>query len=134
MPATRLLRNVLFFLSHSHYDYPAFKRFKSMSEEISYRIIKILEENPEISQRELAQEMGVSLGKANYCLKGLIEKGIVKANNFKNSNNKLAYAYLLTPKGIEEKSRITARYLKRRLKEYEELKKEIETLKEEVKG
>ena len=104
-----------------------------MSEEVSYRLIKILEENPEISQRELAQEMGISLGKVNYCLKGLMEKGIIKANNFKNSNNKLAYAYLLTPKGIEEKSRITARYLKRRLKEYEELKQEIEMLKEEVK-
>ena len=104
-----------------------------MSEEVSYRLIKILEENPEISQRELAQEMGISLGKVNYCLKGLMEKGIIKVNNFKNSNNKLAYAYLLTPKGIEEKSRITARYLKRRLKEYEELKQEIEMLKEEVK-
>ena len=103
-----------------------------LTEETSYRLIKILEANPKASQRELAQEMGISLGKVNYCLKGLMEKGIIKAKNFKNSNNKLAYAYLLTPHGIEEKSRITARYLKRRVKEYEALKKEIEMLKEEV--
>ena len=76
--------------------------------------------------------MGISLGKVNYCLKGLMEKGIIKAHNFKNSNNKLAYAYLLTPKGIEEKTRITTRYLKRRLKEYEDLKQEIKMLQEEV--
>lgn len=104
----------------------------TLSEETYYRLIKILEENPEISQRELAEEMGISLGKANYCLKGLIGKGIIKVLNFRNSKNKLAYAYLLTPKGIEEKSRITTRYLKRRLKEYEDLTQEIERLQREV--
>ena len=103
-----------------------------MTEETSYRLIKLIEANPKASQRELAQQMGISLGKVNYCLKGLMEKGIIKAHNFKNSNNKLAYAYLLTPKGIEEKTKITARYLKRRLKEYEDLKQEIEMLQEEV--
>lgn len=105
-----------------------------LTEETSYRLIKLLEANPEASQRELAREMGVSLGKVNYCLKGLMEKGIIKAKNFKNSNNKLAYVYLLTPHGIEEKSRITARYLKRRLKEYEDLKREIKVLKEEIRA
>ena len=87
-----------------------------------------------MSQRELAQEMGISLGKVNFCLKGLMEKGIIKAQNFKNSSNKLAYSYLLTPKGVEEKARVTARYLKRRVKEYEDLKLEIEQLKKEVKS
>lgn len=105
-----------------------------MPEETSYHLIKILEANPETTQRELAQQMGISLGKTNYCLKGLMEKGIIKAQNFKNSKNKLAYAYLLTPQGIEEKSRITARFLKRRLAEYEHLKQEIKILQEEVQG
>ncbi len=103
-----------------------------LTEETSYRLIKILEANPEISQRQLAQEMGISLGKVNYCLKGLIEKGIIKAQNFKNSKNKLAYAYLLTPDGLEEKARITARYLKCRLTEYQVLQREIEMLQKEV--
>ena len=99
-----------------------------LTEESSYRLIKILEANPRVSQRELARGMDVSLGKVNYCLKGLIDKGIIKARKFRNSDNKLTYAYLLTPSGIEEKSRITARYLKRRLKEYDKLKQEIQML------
>ena len=103
------------------------------SDKHTYHLIRILEENPKLSQRELAQEMGISLGKVNFCLKGLMEKGIIKAQNFKNSSNKLAYSYLLTPKGVEEKARVTARYLKRRVKEYEELKLEIQQLKKEVK-
>ena len=76
------------------------------AQEIQLKVLRSLEENPEITQRELAAELGVSLGKTNYCLKALIEKGWVKANNFKNSNNKAAYAYLLTPRGLEEKARI----------------------------
>jgi len=103
-----------------------------MNEEIAYKVIKIIEENPEISQRQLAEALGVSLGKTNYSLKALIEKGIIKANNFKNSHNKLAYTYLLTPKGINEKSKITASFLKRKLIEYELLKHEIEILKQEI--
>jgi len=102
------------------------------AEEITYRLIKAIEANPEASQRELAREMGISLGKVNYCLKGLMEKGLVKMQNFRNSRNKLAYAYLLTPKGIQAKSRITARYLQRRMQEYEALKAEIEQLQAEV--
>ena len=103
-----------------------------MTEEISYKLIKLIEQNPEISQRQLAKELGISLGKANYCLKAVMEKGLVKARNFKNSQNKLAYAYLLTPKGIEEKAKITARFLKRKMDEYEKLEREIEALKQEV--
>jgi EPS-associated MarR family transcriptional regulator len=100
--------------------------------ETHLKVLRHIEENPEITQRELAQELGVSLGKVNYCLKALVQKGWVKASNFKNSNNKSAYAYLLTPKGIERKAQITARYLRRKIDEYEVLRKEIETLRREV--
>ncbi|MGK2925973.1 MAG: MarR family EPS-associated transcriptional regulator [Lysobacterales bacterium] len=96
------------------------------------KVLRYLEDNPEITQRELARELGISLGKANYCLKALIEKGWVKANNFKNSNNKAAYAYLLTPTGIERKAQITARYLRRKMEEYEDLKQEIAQLQREM--
>ena len=102
------------------------------STETHLTVLRCLEENPEITQRELAQELGVSLGKVNYCLKALIQKGWVKANNFKNSKNKSAYVYLLTPKGIERKAQITVRYLRCKLQEYEMLKKEIDQLKTEV--
>ena len=103
-----------------------------MDEELSYKVIKIIEGNPEISQRQLAEVLGISLGKTNYCLKALIERGIIKARNFKNSHNKLAYAYFLTPKGINTKAKITASFLKRKLKEFDELQTEIERLRVEV--
>ena len=103
-----------------------------MQDEVRYKLLKILDYNPEATQRELAQELGVSVGKINYCMTALIEKGLIKANNFKNNKNKRAYAYLLTPRGIEEKARITVRFLKRKMDEYEELKQEIEQLKSEV--
>jgi EPS-associated MarR family transcriptional regulator len=103
-----------------------------MNEEISYRLFKLIEEDPDISQRELAKEMGISLGKTNYCLKSLMDKGWLKARNFKNSNNKIAYAYVLTPRGLSEKAKITSRFLKRKLDEYERIKGEIEQLQQEV--
>lgn len=103
-----------------------------MDEETSYKLLKLLEERPNLSQRDLARMMGISLGKVNYCLKALVGKGMVKARNFYNSNNKSAYAYLLTAKGIEEKAEITMRFLKRKLTEYEELQHEIEELRKEV--
>ena len=103
-----------------------------MNEETHYRVLKYVENNPSITQRELAKELGISVGKANYCLKALIDKGWVKASNFKNSNKKLAYFYILTPSGIEQKARITVNFLKRKINDYEELKQEIETLKNEV--
>ena len=96
------------------------------------KVLRQIEANPEITQRELAQQLGVSLGKANYCLKALIDRGWVKVNNFKNSNNKAAYAYLLTPSGIEEKSKITVRFLQQRIKDYEQIKREIAELEAEV--
>ena len=100
--------------------------------ETHYKVLRQIEENPEITQRELARELGVSLGKANYCLKALIQKGWIKANNFKNNKNKAAYAYLLTPKGIEKKAQITVAYLKNKMKEYESLREEITQLKSEL--
>ena len=103
-----------------------------MNEETSYKLINLVEQQPDISQRELAKEMGISLGKTNYCLKALMDKGWLKARNFKNSNNKIAYAYVLTPRGLSEKSKITARFLKRKLHEYEMLKSEIKQLRQDV--
>jgi EPS-associated MarR family transcriptional regulator len=99
-----------------------------LTDEYRSKILRMLEEAPEISQRDLARELGISLGKTNYCLHALMEKGLIKANNFKNSNNKKAYMYLLTRRGIVEKGRITARFLERKMAEYEALEKEIEQL------
>jgi EPS-associated MarR family transcriptional regulator len=103
-----------------------------LTDEYRSKILRILEQSPEISQRDLARELGVSLGRANYCLQALVKRGLVKANNFKNSNNKKAYMYLLTSKGIAEKARATARFLDRKVAEYEALRREIENLQREV--
>ena len=100
--------------------------------EIHYKILKILEQNPDISQRELARELGVSLGKANYCLRALADKGWIKINNFRNSQNKLAYAYLLTPQGMKQKAEITLHFLQRKISEFEAIKREIEELQREL--
>ena len=105
-----------------------------LSDEIRHKIFKAIEENPEINQRMLSSQLGVSLGKTNYCLHALMEKGWVKIQNFKNSQNKLAYVYILTPSGIEEKTKLTVRYLKSKMKEYEILKQEIEELSKQVEG
>jgi len=93
-----------------------------------YRLLKLINERPEISQRELAGELGFSLGKVNYCLKAFVSKGLVKVNNFRRNDNKLAYAYLLTPGGIEEKTRLTVRFFRRIEVEYESLKEEVESI------
>ncbi|WP_417447170.1 MarR family EPS-associated transcriptional regulator [Kangiella sp.] len=105
-----------------------------LTDEYRYKILKELQQDPNISQRELAKRLDISLGKANFCLKALIEKGLVKADNFKNNANKIGYLYLLTPKGIEEKVTLTHRFLQRKLKEHQELEKEIEQLRQEVKA
>ena len=102
------------------------------TQEIHLKVLRHLEENPEVSQRELAEELGISLGKANYCLKALINKGLIKASNFKNNANKRAYLYVLTPKGIETKARVSVRFLRRKIEECDALKLEIEQLKIEV--
>ncbi len=101
-------------------------------DDTSYGLLKTLENNPDLSQRDLAKRLGVSLGKVNFCLNALIEKGCLKVNNFRNSENKLAYAYLLTPRGVEEKARITVRFLKYKMQEYEQLRAEIKELKREA--
>src|SRR3990172_695756 len=98
----------------------------------SYGLLKTLENNPSLSQRDLAKRLGVSLGKVNFCLNALVEKGCLKVNNFRNSDNKLAYAYLLTPRGVEEKARITVYFLKYKMQEYERLRAEIAELKKEA--
>jgi EPS-associated MarR family transcriptional regulator len=103
-----------------------------MNQDAHYQLLKLLEQNPRASQRELAEDLGVSLGKVNYCIKALIEKGHIKAQNFKNSSNKAAYFYLLTPKGVNAKARITAAYLQRKIEEYEGLRDEIEQLQAEI--
>lgn len=103
-------------------------RISMLTDEYRYKILKLISEHPEVSQREIAQQLGISLGKVNYCLKALIEKGLVKASNFRNSKNKLAYIYLLTPRGIEEKASITLSFLRMKLQEYREVEAEIEAL------
>ena len=95
-------------------------------------LLRLLKDQPQMSQRELAQAMGVSLGKANYCLNALMEKGFVKFGNFRKSSDKRKYAYLLTSIGLKEKTRITMKFLKRKVAEYEALKKEIEQLSGEL--
>ena len=94
--------------------------------------MRLVDEQPDISQRELAEKVGISLGALNYCLKALMDKGFVKLENFQNSKHKFKYAYILTPTGIAEKVSITGRFLKRKLQEYEALKAEIDALRGEV--
>ncbi len=101
-------------------------------DDINYRILKLLEDNPNLTQRELARELDMSLGKANYCLKALITKGLVKVDNFKQQGSKAGYAYVLTPLGLAQKVVITKRFLARKLDEYETLKSDIARLTKEV--
>ena len=104
-----------------------------MKDEITYNLLKLIEAEPHLSQREIAQKMGVSLGKTNYCLKALLDKGFIKIRNFYNNKQKSAYIYFLTPQGIEEKAQVTYRFLQRKLKEYDAIKAEIESLTNETK-
>ena len=94
--------------------------------------MRVLEENPEASQRQIASELNVSLGGENYCLKALVDRGLVKLGNFVKSDRKIGYAYFLTPEGMTEKAKITTRFLKRKMAEYEQLQEEIERLKVEL--
>ena len=103
-----------------------------MNQELSIKIIRELEKAPEQTQRLLSKRCGVSLGSIHYCMKALVEKGYVKARNFKNAQNKLAYAYILTPTGIGLKKELTLAFLKRKQAEYEVLQKEIMALKDEL--
>ena len=107
-------------------------RETSARDELRLKVLRALETNPELSQRQLAAELGVSLGGVNYALKALMERGFVKADNFRKSGNKVAYLYVLTPRGVAEKTSLATAFLGRKLEEYEVLRQEIEALKGEI--
>ena len=101
-------------------------------EDLHFRVLRLLEDRPDMSQRDLAERLGVSNGKLHYCMRALIEKGLVKLGNFASSKHHLGYAYLLTPKGIAQKASMTTRFLKRKMAEYEALQAEIAMLQAET--
>jgi EPS-associated MarR family transcriptional regulator len=107
-------------------------RQAQIQEDTYFRVMRILQENPDLTQRELAEKLGVSVGGLNYCLKALMDKGWVKMQNFQNSKNKFKYVYLLTPQGIAERVALTSSFLDRKMQEYEALKAEIESLHQDV--
>lgn len=104
----------------------------ALQEDITFKVMRILQDQPDTTQRELAEQLGISVGGINYCLKALTDKGLVKMVNFANSKNKFGYVYLLTPSGIAEKAKLTNNFLKRKKQEYEDLRAEIETLHAEI--
>ena len=105
-----------------------------IADEAHYRLLALLEKEPQLSQRELAERLGVSLGKVNYCVRALVEKGWLKAGNFRRSNNKRAYIYQLTPRGLREKTAMAVRFLRRKEAEHDALVREIAHLRAEIKG
>jgi EPS-associated MarR family transcriptional regulator len=109
-----------------------FKNKPSLQENTRFHVMRILQEKPDTTQRELAEHLGVSVGGINYCLRALADKGLVKMANFANSKNKFGYVYVLTPAGLVEKAELTSRFLKRKMQEYEALKAEIEDLQAEL--
>jgi EPS-associated MarR family transcriptional regulator len=104
------------------------KALRSIDPDVHFRVLHLLEEEPELTQRELAKKLGISLGGVNYCLKALIDIGHIKAGNFGKNPNKLVYLYLLTPQGIAEKASLTSGFLKRKMEEYLALKQEIDAI------
>jgi EPS-associated MarR family transcriptional regulator len=114
--------------------YPASHQARHVDDELRLRILRLLSEQPEMSQRELALALGLSLGKTNYCLRALIDRGWLKVNNFRTSQNKLAYAYVLTSRGLQAKLSAAARFLKSRQAEYIRLEREIADLRDELAG
>lgn len=100
--------------------------------ELQYSLLQVLERNPKASQRQISSELGISLGKVNYCLKALINTGFLKAQNFRNSHNKLAYVYYLTPRGLEKKAAIAMLFLKQKLAEVEALRREVDEMQARV--
>ena len=105
-----------------------------LTDEMRYKLMRLLEANPRLSQRDAAHELGISLGRVNFCVRALVRAGLIKATRFKNSRNKAAYMYLLTPRGIETKAGLTLRFLQLRLREYEQLRAEIEQIRREAEG
>ena len=107
-------------------------RRSKLQEDTNFRVLRILQDSPDVTQREIAQLLGVSTSGLNYCLNALVDKGWVKVLNFRESKNKFGYVYLLTPSGIAEKTALTGRFLQRKLLEYEAMRAEIESLSSEV--
>jgi EPS-associated MarR family transcriptional regulator len=105
---------------------------KPASDDVRFRVLRVLQDDPSLSQRQIAVELGVSLGAVNYCLRALTEKGQIKVRNFRSSSNKLRYAYILTPGGVAEKARLAGAFLTRKIAEYEALKAEIEALSDDM--
>lgn len=108
-------------------------RGSQLQEDTKFRVLRMLQDNPDMTQREIAEKLGVSTSGLNYCLNGLIDKGYVKVQNFSKSKNKFGYIYVLTPQGIAEKALLTSRFLRRKMVEYEALRAEIESLQAEEK-
>lgn len=102
------------------------------ADEVHYKLLRLIETNPQLSQREVSRELGISLGKVNYCLQALMKKGWIKVTDFTNSQNKAAYMYLLTPRGIEQKAQLTVRFLKVKMLEFEALRLEIRQMRREA--
>ena len=109
-------------------------RRTQLQEDTNFRVLRMLQENPDMTQREIAEKLGVSTSGLNYCLNALIDKGYLKVQNFSQSKNKFGYIYVLTPQGIAEKALLTSRFLRRKMDEYESLKAEIESLQAEAKS
>ena len=105
---------------------------KPVPDDMRFRLLRVLQDNADLSQRQIAAELGASVGAVNYCLRALTEKGQIKVGNFRSSSNKTRYAYILTPRGIAEKTRLTSAFLKRKMAEYEALKVEIEALRRDA--
>lgn len=103
-----------------------------LSDEIRLQLMRLFEANPKASQRDVSRQVGMSLGKVNYCLQALVRQGWIKASRFRNSSNKIAYRYLLTPRGIEKKAALTVQFLHIKMREYESLRSEIEQLRREA--
>lgn len=107
-------------------------RRAQLQEDTTFRVLRLLQANPDITQREIAQQLGMSTSGLNYCLKALIDKGLVKVHNFSQSKNKFGYIYVLTPQGLAQKALLTSRFLQRKLQEYQALQAEIQALQDEV--
>ena len=122
------INSVFFFTVHIMNDINVQNMNNEQNNQDHFNVMRKIKKHPESSQRDLAQELGFSLGKLNYCLKALQQKGLIKIKNFQKNKNKLSYAYVLTPKGIAEKTKLTINFMKRKMKEYEELDQELKKL------
>ena len=119
------INSVFFFTVHIMNDINVQNMNNEQNNQDHFNVMRKIKKHPESSQRDLAQELGFSLGKLNYCLKALQQKGLIKIKNFQKNKNKLSYAYVLTPKGIAEKTKLTINFMKRKMKEYEDFEQEL---------